>query len=318
LFLNLKAKTLFSLMAHQKSGWTKQIKRSAVGGTDDDPFGNAEMNDDPFGNAEMNKFLRGYKRITCADACKLGKVALGRVTVWMKRDKKWEHHRAVDLLKGQDLSQSICRALVTRLYGWTPWQYESLRDTFDDKTSKDVMGIYANDKEGLFAIIGRLPVSDRLVRGAIGIGGIMTGVGGMLLKDHLSLTNDDAEKLANDARPEEKKERILDLQLRLVHQLLPLFAEKFVDNFPKEFDIHKLATLADNIENNFDNWKVRTTPAFDSQLESAIGIMNDDYKKHKNTLSQEKQGNLDRTLQRINSTFAKLKREKNFKPIKPQ
>jgi hypothetical protein len=296
-------------MAHRKSGRTKQIiKRSAVGGTDDDPYG----------NAEMNKFLRGYKRITCADACKLGNVALGRVTVWIKRDKKWEHHRAVDLLKGQDASQSICRALVTRLYGWTPWQYEALRDTFDDASSKDVMGIYANEELGRFAIVGRLPVPDRLVRGAIGIGGIMTGVGGMLLKDYLSLTNDDAEKLANDARQEEKKERILDLQLTLVHQLLPLFAEKFVDNFPKEFDIHKLATLAETIENNFDNWKVRRTPAFDSQLESAIGIMNDDYNKHRNELAEEKQVNLDRTLQRINGTFANLKREKNLKPIKPQ
>jgi hypothetical protein len=233
----------------------------------------------------MNAFLKGYQRITCAEACGLGDVDLRHVTVWFRRAKKWEQHRAVDLLKGQDASQSICRALVTRLYGWTPWQYESFRDTFDDASSKDVMGIYAN-RQGQYAIVGRLPVSDRLVRGAIGIGGIMTGVGGMLLKDHLKeKPSDDAqegmlrkdyltENPSDDAQEkgrqdkeqkerqekelQERKEEILDLQLKLVYDLLPKFAYDTTTRNTSEY-----------VRDSFSDKTTRTSD-FDKVLEGAI------------------------------------------------
>jgi hypothetical protein len=214
-------------MPPQKGPKSNKRKRSAVGG-----------NDDPYGNAAMNAFLKGYQRITCAEACERGDVDLRHVTVWFRRAKKWEQHRAVDLLKGQDVKQSICRALVTRLYGWTPWQYESLRDTFDDASSKDVMGIYAN-RRGDYAIVGRLPVSDRLVRSAIGIGGIVTGVGGMLLKEHLPSADAEKKELANS--------RKLNLQLKLAYFLLPKFANLVDDKTIILLDRAKLANLMDDM-----------------------------------------------------------------------
>jgi hypothetical protein len=251
-------------------------------------------NDDPYGNAAMNAFLKGYQRITCAEACGLGDVDLRHVTVWFKRAAKWERHQADDLLKGQDLRQSICRALVTRLYGWTPWQYDSLRDTFDDASSKDVMGIYAT-RRGDYAIVGRLPVSDRLVRSAIGIGGIMTGVGGMALKDYLS--SDDAEKkeLANSA--------MLNLQLKLAYFLLPKFAE-LVDNKNESKDqlksvsklklaVHgidakdlvdhkeELLRLVSSMQNHFFNGNVKgenySKGYFDQSLKDVIKVVNERY-----------------------------------------
>jgi hypothetical protein len=244
-------------MPPQKGQKYGKRARTAVGG-----------NDDPYGNAAMNAFLKGYQRITCAEACGLGDVDLDRVTVWFRRAAKWERHQADDLLKGQDSRASICRALVTRLYGWTPWQYDALRDTFDDASSEDVMGIYAN-RRGDYAIVGRLPVSDRLVRGAIGIGGIMTGVGGMVLKDYLS--SDDAK---NPFKEPYQNLQILGLQLNLIYHLLPTFAHLMDDQ--------NLSALIVEVQRAFSEWNVlRQDTKGTSSLDSHSKRVNDDVKGKK-------------------------------------
>jgi len=130
---------------------------------------------DPYGNEAMASFLEGYERITSEKACQRGPIDLKRVTVWSKRGKKWEPRRAVDLLRRKP-RQSICRALVTGLYGWTNAQYEQVRDAFDDSLSNDVMGIYAN-RDGDYAIVGRLPLyTSKTALGAAGVGGALVGL----------------------------------------------------------------------------------------------------------------------------------------------
>jgi hypothetical protein len=130
---------------------------------------------DPYGNKAMAASLEGYERITREDACKRGPVDLKRVTVWTKRGGKWERRRAVDVL-GRKPRQSICRALVTALYGWTNAQYEEVRDAFDDVFSNDVMGIYAN-LDGDYAVVGRLPASNsKTALASAAVGGALTGL----------------------------------------------------------------------------------------------------------------------------------------------
>jgi hypothetical protein len=303
-------------MAHQKGRKTKHFKRSAVGGQDDS-FGNAEMKDDPYGNVEMNTFLSEYNRITFTDACKLGVVDLGRVTVWIKRATKWEQHQAADLLKGQNSRQSICRALVTRLYGWTHAQYESLRDAFDDTSSKDVMGIYANG-QGDYAIVGRLPVSDRFVRGAIGLGGLATGMatgmGGMWFKNHQSST--DVSKLQED--------EVTGLHLKLLYDLLPKWSHFWNVNPQANEFAGKILLL----QTYFQTWNIsrkgreKDKDIYDQYLEQVISAMNymfDGAQKRIDALNRAMQRPFDtQGLQRMYFTFAASRDSKKYQNLKSQ
>lgn len=138
---------------------------------------------DPNGSKALGVFLEGFRRITIEDACRRGPIDLANVTVWTKHSGPWQQRPASTLKKGKP-SQSVCRSLVTGLYGWSDAQYEALRDVFDDEESADLMGIYTND-QGQYAVVGRLPVHDRWVQGGIGAAGLATGVLGKWAVDRL-------------------------------------------------------------------------------------------------------------------------------------
>jgi hypothetical protein len=138
---------------------------------------------DPNGSKALGVFLEGFRRITIEDACRRGPIDLVNVTVWTKHSGPWQQRPASTLKKGKP-SQSVCRSLVTGLYGWSDAQYEALRDVFDDEESADLMGIYTND-QGQYAVVGRLPVHDRWVQGGIGAAGLATGVLGKWAVDRL-------------------------------------------------------------------------------------------------------------------------------------
>jgi len=95
---------------------------------------------DPYGTLALRNFLNGYRRITVQDACEEGKIDHQQLDVWVNREGTWAQDRNVSKMWGKRGKQSLCRDLVTGLFGLSHDQYEAMRDGLDDTRFTGLMG----------------------------------------------------------------------------------------------------------------------------------------------------------------------------------
>jgi hypothetical protein len=143
---------------------------------------------DSYGSKALALFLNKYRRISVADACMQTQDGLKseNLTVWANRTGQWE---IVPVPKewNKTPTRSLCREVVTEVFGLSDEQYEAIRDALDDVGSNDRMGIYrhkGNPQE--YAIVLRLPNRDKfetLKLGATAGAGIGLGVLGKMLSN---------------------------------------------------------------------------------------------------------------------------------------
>jgi hypothetical protein len=138
---------------------------------------------DTYGSKALSLFLKDYKRLRIEDACAAtqGGLDVENLTVWANRTGKWEQ---VALPKQWKPTQSLCREVVTKVFGLSGEQYEAMRDVFDDRVSPDPMGIYQlTEDPSKFAIVLRLPQRDKYaalkIGGTVGAG-VLVGVLGKM------------------------------------------------------------------------------------------------------------------------------------------
>jgi hypothetical protein len=143
---------------------------------------------DSYGSKALALFLNKYRRISVADACMQTQDGLKseNLTVWANRTGQWE---IVPVPKewNKTPTRSLCREVVTEVFGLSDEQYEAIRDALDDVGSNDRMGIYrhkGNPQE--YAIVLRLPNRDKfetLKLGAMAGAGIGLGVLGKMFSN---------------------------------------------------------------------------------------------------------------------------------------
>jgi hypothetical protein len=234
----------------------------------------------------LSLFLEGYTRKSIDDACAAtqGGVDVENLTVWANRTGKWEKlvvpssldvekqtrwsNRAskwgkVDAVpKEWNPEGSLCREVVTKVFGLSSEQYEAMRDVFDDVNSPDPMGIYQlNQDPSKYAIVLRLPQRDKyaaLKIGGTAGAGVIVGVLGkmaherwkderekwfeaykkfLLHSERLHITSQDLEKRQNI----QERERPVDVKPLPDKIKNNIFEWQYCELFPKEECHEKLA-----------------------------------------------------------------------------
>lgn len=209
---------------------------------------------DTYGSKALSLFLEGYTRLSIEDACAATQDGLDveNLTVWANRTGKWEKLVIPSSLEAENQTVwskqtgkwgkveavpkewnpegSLCREVVTKVFGLSGEQYEAMRDVFDDINSPDPMGIYRLNKDPRkYAIVLRLPQRDKyaaLKIGGTAGAGVLVGVLGkmaheswkdqsekwfdayqkfLLHSERLYITLQDLERLQNISRPPELK-----------------------------------------------------------------------------------------------------------------
>lgn len=128
-------------------GRKAEYRTSQAGEEDDEVDAEALTTwSDPYGSKALGAFLKHYQRISIADACQQTKEEfdLSDLTVWVNRTGKWGQVKANN--QWRKAKRSICRAVVTEVFGLSAEQYEAMRDALDDHESTDPMGIYQHKK----------------------------------------------------------------------------------------------------------------------------------------------------------------------------
>jgi hypothetical protein len=209
---------------------------------------------DTYGSKALSLFLEGYTRLSIEDACAATQDGLDveNLTVWANRTGKWEKLVIPSSLEAENQTVwskqtgkwgkveavpkewnpewnpegSLCREVVTKVFGLSGEQYEAMRDVFDDINSPDPMGIYRLNKDPRkYAIVLRLPQRDKyaaLKIGGTAGAGVLVGVLGktahesskdqsekwfdaykkfLLHSERLHITLQDLEQLQNISRP---------------------------------------------------------------------------------------------------------------------
>lgn len=121
---------------------------------------------DTYGTRALHSFLKRYRRVNIAEACEKSKINfdLKKLVVWANSTGRWERVATPDPWRNEHRKEhrSICRAVVTKVFGLSAEQYEAMRDIFDDDQSTDLMGIYQHhDEPDRYAIVLRLPHRDK-------------------------------------------------------------------------------------------------------------------------------------------------------------
>ena len=132
---------------------------------------------DTYGTRALDSFLENYQRVNIQEACDESKKAfdLQKLVVWANSAGKWERVAVPDRWRIEP--RSICRAVVTKVFGLSAEQYEAMRDVLDDNRSTDRMGIYRRkDQPDAYAIVLRLPNRDKYenLKTKVGLTGAVT------------------------------------------------------------------------------------------------------------------------------------------------
>jgi len=143
---------------------------------------------DPYGSKALRTSLQGYQRVSIQTACNETAETpadLQKLMVWANRAGRWERIDAS--IQFRKSKASICREVVTKVFGLSGVQYDAIRDALDDVESGDLMGIYRHESiPDQYAIVLRLPLSSKysnLKMSALAGAGILVGATGMWAKN---------------------------------------------------------------------------------------------------------------------------------------
>lgn len=150
------------------------------------------------GSSELDDYLRDYKRVTVAQACKyhINKQESDNIGIWIKARGLWRQLRDVEQrlrwVKYQE-GKSACQSIITKLFGLSYAQYRKMKTSFEKVHRTTKAGIYVLDERDTtkpeFVIVIELPNGQENARKAI-VGGTGThlalGVVGILGEQYLS------------------------------------------------------------------------------------------------------------------------------------
>jgi hypothetical protein len=172
------------------------------------------------GAADLFKILQNYQRITLTEACghlvKEGDLSIG---IWVNKQGKWWHDTKAEQKLAQlkfQSNTSVCKSIVTQLYGLSTSEYQKIRVQFDDQLSESWAGVYEarDERQPKFLLVVRLPEKIDKLRfsdsrfgsaaraGGVGAAGVLTGAAivGLAAKNVVS-----EQKRANREQLEAKK-----------------------------------------------------------------------------------------------------------------
>ena len=174
--------------------------------------------DDDDGLSKLECFLRGYRRVTRAQACQ--QPMESQPVVWAYKDNVWAPMDAAQVQKLID-SSSPDKSLCGAIFGDMPG-YEHFKEALDDVNIPDAIGLY--EKDGHFAIVVRLPHKPSLDLLDTQQVGFFSGMAALGVGDYILRRRNRRTQLMikyEKAKTPEEKEKILDEIIRWdVYRLL--------------------------------------------------------------------------------------------------
>lgn len=233
------------------------------------------MSIDRDGSAALFEFLKDYDRITI-EGCDA--VKQRDLVIWVNRRGVWEplgsDSKEMRRL-WRNKTHSVCKSLLTDLFGFTNAQYEEVKTSFTNVLWRDWVGLYKHRDASSFAIVVRLPKSKRieiLEKAGWFAGGATVGVGAALFH------KPQVVRVMDDANPIKRIKRIE--QIEQIIKEVKNGCDKFHNSMKEHLDIQldlsiseELRRCIDKYQQTFHDEDARTQPTINQQRTAERNII---------------------------------------------